>query len=154
LHDGFSGTTIEMGLFMTHAIALLTQDHDQIKALFSEFAENQDMHTAALICDHLMAHIRAEDELVYPILATFDEGLAADSAADHADAKYLIARIQSSAGEGDAIEAVSLLGETFSAHVAVEVDTAFPLLLTKMSDAELTRLGDQIAERKRMIQAT
>ena len=139
---------------MTNAIMLLEQDHQAIKALFSEFSDSQDMHVAALICDHLMAHIRAEDELIYPLLAKIDPGLATDSEADHADAKYLIARIQSSAGDGEAIEAISLLRETFHTHVAVEVDTVFPLLQAKMSDDDLVELGKQVSERKRMIQAT
>ncbi len=139
---------------MINAIAVLEQDHEEIKALFSEFADSQDMHVATLICDHLMAHIRAEDELVYPILAKLDPDLAAKAATDHTHAKYLIARIQSSAGEGDAVEALSLLGEAFHAHVAAEVDTAFPLLMAKLSHPELGQLGEQISERKRMIQAT
>ncbi len=138
---------------MTDAVAILEQDHRAIHALFGEFAESQDMQIATSVCNELMDHLHLEEELIYPILGGIAPELLDQSVVEHRDAKDFIARIQSSAGDRDAIEEVSLLAESISIHFEAEEQTIFPLLRSRIEAAALEQLGVQLEQRKRALSA-
>ena len=84
------------------AITLLTQDHEQVKALFEQYEElgeraHVSKHKLALqICDELTKHSMIEEEIFYPAVrkAIKDDDLMDEALVEHSAAKDLIAQIQ------------------------------------------------------------
>ena len=139
------------------AIALLTEDHKEVKKLFKEFeklkedegsdAEKEEI--AEKICEALKAHATVEEEIFYPAVreATGEDDLMDEAEVEHASAKDLIAQIEAS-GPGDELwEAkVTVLGEYIDHHVKEEQDEMFPK--ARKARIDLMKLGAEIAERK------
>lgn len=141
------------------AIALLTQDHKEVKALFkaydklveSDAGDDEKVEIAQQICTALTAHATAEEELFYPAAREVlgeDEDLVDEADVEHASAKDLIAQIQgSSPAEDDHYDAkVKVLGEFIDHHVKEEEGEMFPRV--KKTDLDLKALGEEIAARK------
>src|SRR5580765_7041177 len=85
------------------AIALLTQDHKNVKKMFDEYEALGDKAIASkkkladTICEELIVHTKIEEEIFYPAVraAIGDDDLMDEADVEHAGAKDLIAQIQS-----------------------------------------------------------
>jgi hemerythrin superfamily protein len=140
------------------AIALLTTDHKEVKALFKEYdklvendgGEDEKQALAEQICQMLTVHATIEEELFYPAARDAlgeDEDLVDEADIEHASAKELIAQIQASAPEDDHFDArVKVLGEYIEHHVKEEEGEMFPK--AKKGGLDVAALGAQLMERK------
>jgi hemerythrin superfamily protein len=139
------------------AVALLKQDHAEVRKLFAEYDElatdeangEERQALAEQICAMLTAHATIEEEIFYP--AARDAGVEGDlldeAEVEHASAKDLIAQIRSMSPDDDLYDAkVKVLGEYIAHHVDEEEGEIFPRC--REAKMDLVGLGESIAERK------
>jgi hemerythrin-like domain-containing protein len=140
------------------AIALLKEDHAEVKALFKEYDKlaeadaeaGQREMLAMQICEMLTVHATIEEEIFYPAareaIAQASEDLLDEAEVEHASAKDLIAQIRSSDASDPLYNAkVKVLGEYIDHHVKEEQDELFPKLTRKM---DMKAVGAQLQARK------
>lgn len=138
------------------AVALLKQDHDEVKAMFKQYEQLGDrafvakQKLAEKICLELTKHAMAEEEIFYPAVradAEDAEDLVDEATVEHASAKELIAQIHSMDPHDDLYDAkVKVLGEYINHHVEEEETEMFPQ--AKDAGIDLMALGQQIQARK------
>lgn len=145
------------------AITLLTEDHKQVKKLFSDFekltkSEGKSSTKAKLvqeICNALTVHSQVEEEVFYPAVraAINDNPLMDEADVEHAGAKALISQLKAMKPEDDHYDAkVTVLGESIDHHVKEEEDEMFPK--AKKAKVDTEALGVKIMKRKQELQAT
>jgi hemerythrin superfamily protein len=139
----------------TDAISLLKADHRQVEKLFSQFEKARDADRkealAQEICDALKLHTKLEEEIFYPAFfeATGDTELHHEAEIEHANAKQMIAEIESSSARDDYYDArVSVLSEMIKHHVKEEEQPGGMFSEARKSDMDLTELGEQMKVRK------
>jgi hypothetical protein len=141
------------------AIALLTADHKNVKAMFKKYEDLGDKAYAAKeklardICDELKVHTTVEEEIFYPAVrkAIKDDDLMDEADVEHAGAKDLIAQIEAMKPQESHYDAkVKVLGEEIDHHVKEEQDEMFPKV--RKSKLDLNALGAQITSRKAELQ--
>ena len=140
----------------TDAIALLTQDHADVKALFKKYkqlcesgADDSEKEAIALeICTQLTAHATVEEEIFYPATRAEDtDDLLDEAEVEHGTAKDLIAQIEDMEPDDDLYDAkVTVLGEYIDHHVKEEEGELFPK--TRKLGIDLGELGAQMKARK------
>src|SRR5688500_3277639 len=141
----------------TDAIALLMNDHQEVKDLFERYedlaqADSDDeekKNLAEEICTMLTVHATIEEEIFYPAArdAIDDESLLNEAEVEHQSAKDLIAQIQASAPSDALYDAqVKVLGEYVSHHVEEEEGELFPMV--KVADLDLEELGAEMSARQ------
>jgi hemerythrin superfamily protein len=146
----------------TDAIAMLTAEHREVKALFEQYeglgerAMASKKKIADQICNALTLHAAIEEEIFYPALraASKDAADLLDEAlVEHAGAKDLIAQLQEMDPEDDLYDAkVKVLGEQIDHHVGEEEGEMFPK--AKKANLDLAALGNEMAMRKDELAAT
>ena len=144
------------------AIALLMDDHAQVRQLFAEFkkiksaagAEAQKAELVQKVCQELLIHAQIEEEIFYPAMraAIDDEDLMDEAAVEHAAAKDLIMQLlEMTPGEALYDAKVTVLSESIEHHVAEEEGSMFPQA-RRAKELEPT-LGDQLLQRKQELLA-
>ena len=138
------------------AIALLTQDHENVKALFEQYEASGDKayaskkKLATKICLELTKHATAEEEIFYPAVRALGgetEDLVDEARVEHAGAKELIAQILAMEPQDDLYDAkVKVLSEQIEHHVHEEEDEMFPK--ARKGKLDLVALGQAIEARK------
>ena len=144
------------------AIAMLTAEHKDVKAMFEQYeglgerAKSGKKKLADQICTALTLHATIEEEIFYPALraASKDAADLLDEAeVEHAGAKDLIAQIQEMDPEDDLYDAkVKVLGEQIDHHAGEEEREMFPK--AKKAGLDLVALGDEMTMRKDELAAT
>ena len=84
------------------AIAVLTADHRQVRALFQQYEDTSDPYLKQIIAEYVFAeltlHMLLEETVFYPVFAEqADEegkGLVRDALQDHQQLRDLIATLQ------------------------------------------------------------
>jgi hemerythrin superfamily protein len=142
------------------AIALLTQDHENVKALFEKYEATGEKAYAAKkklatqICLELTRHATAEEEIFYPAVREAGgetEDLVDEATVEHAAAKDLIAQILAMEPQDDLYDAkVKVLSEQIEHHVQEEEDEMFPK--AKKAKLDMMALGEAIEARKAEIE--
>ena len=142
------------------AIGLLTQDHDNVKALFEQYeatgakAYAQKKKLATQICLELTRHATAEEEIFYPAVRAAGgetESLVDEATVEHAGAKDLIAQILAMEPQDDLYDAkLKVLSEQIEHHVQEEEDEMFPK--AKKAKLDMVALGAAIKARKAQIE--
>ena len=138
------------------AIAMLTEDHNKVKALFKQFEKLKEQDDAdeeisdlvAQICAELTIHSTIEEEIFYPAVreAIDDDDLMDEADVEHASAKELIAELETgSPGDDNYNAKVTVLGEYVGHHVKEEEGEMFPQA-RKAIDTEA--IGAEMASRK------
>lgn len=137
-------------------LALLKQDHANVKAMFEQYEELGDrafaskQKLAGEICLELTRHATAEEEIFYPAVraaARDNEDLIDEATVEHASAKDLIAQIMAADPHDDLYDAkVKVLKEYILHHVKEEEGEMFPK--AKRAGLDLVALGEQVAARK------
>ncbi len=137
------------------AIALLTEDHAKVKAMFEQYqglgdrAHATKQKLAMQICTELTKHATAEEEIFYPAVraATKEDDLVDEATVEHASAKDLIEQIMSMASSDELFDAkVKVLGEQIDHHVEEEEGEMFPK--ARKAGLDLVALGEEIQARK------
>ena len=143
------------------AIALLTADHESVKALFKQFeklaeqegVEDEMEQVVQRICGELTVHATIEEEIFYPAVraAIDDDDLMDEADVEHASAKALIAELEAGSPGDDHFNAkVKVLSEYINHHVKEEEGEMFPKARKAVDTAEL---GVELAERKKELMA-
>jgi hemerythrin superfamily protein len=145
---------------MKDAIALLKQDHANVKAMFQQFEALGDRAFASKkrladkICLELTKHATAEEEFFYPALREASkeaEDLVDEASVEHSTAKDLIAQIGAMDAHDELFDAtVKVLGEYIDHHVKEEEGEIFPL--AKKAGLDLAAMAGEIAARKEEIE--
>jgi hemerythrin-like domain-containing protein len=144
------------------ALALLTSDHDVVKALFDEFEdlsgqEEVDERKAELvqqICNELTVHAQVEEEVYYPAVreAIDDDALMDEADVEHASAKDLVAQLEGMSPGDDHYDAkVVVLGEYVKHHIDEEEGEMFDQV--RESEIDTAALGAELAARKGELKA-
>ncbi len=141
------------------AIALLTQDHENVKALFEQYeglgerAFVAKKKLAMQICTELIKHATAEEELFYPAVhnaSSEAEDLVDEALVEHAAAKDLIAQILSMDAQDELYDAkIKVLSEQIEHHIGEEESELFPK--ARKAKLDLLAIGKAIALRKEEI---
>lgn len=142
------------------AIALLTQDHENVKSMFEQYEELGDRAYAAKqklatkICLELTRHATAEEEIFYPAVREAGgdaEELVDEAIVEHASAKELIAQILAMDASDELYDAkVKVLSEQIEHHVGEEEGEMFPK--AKKAKLDLAALGEAIEARKAQVE--
>lgn len=138
------------------AIALLTEDHKQVKKLFKDYdklatagapaAEREQLATR--ICQMLTIHAQIEEEIFYPAAreGLDDEDLIDEAAVEHASCKELIAQIEAMSGDASLFDAkMKVLGEYIDHHVKEEEKELFPKTRRRI---DIKQIGALLQQRK------
>lgn len=149
---------------MSDPINQLTGDHNQVKRMFNKFSHlggtEPGMETAMAITGLLKVHTSLEEELVYPALARFDEGLATEAESEHAHAKEIIDLIEAMPADGvqsvddhggqhvTMVDAMGRLEKAVLHHVEEEESVLFPKLQASCSAQELEAMGHAMYARR------
>jgi hemerythrin-like domain-containing protein len=138
------------------AIALLIEDHNEVKSKFDAYDKLGDRaHVAKKklvdeICLALTVHMGAEEEIFYPAVEGIDKKekeLVDEATVEHAGAKDLIAQLQSMEPGDDLYDAkVKVLSEQIEHHVKEEEEEMFPN--ARKAKLDLVALGEAIAQYK------
>ena len=138
------------------AIALLTADHKEAKAMFDKYETLGERAYAAKkklateVCNALTVHTTIEEEIFYPALRTQGKELQDmldEAEVEHAGAKDLIAQIGAMDPEDDLYDAkVKVLGEQVEHHVKEEEGEMFPKV--RKTKLDLAALGEEMQARK------
>ena len=144
------------------AIAMLTADHREVKAMFEQYDKLGDRANASKkkladqICDALTLHATIEEEIFYPALRAASKeaaDLLDEALVEHAGAKDLIAQLQEMDPEDDLYDAkVTVLGEQIDHHVGEEEGEMFRT--AKKAGLDMVALGTEMAQRKEELAAT
>ncbi|HEY0491806.1 MAG TPA: hemerythrin domain-containing protein [Telluria sp.] len=142
------------------AIALLTEDHEKVKAMFEQYeglgdrAHATKQKLAMQICTELTRHAMAEEEIFYPAVreaSKENEDLVDEATVEHAAAKDLIEQIMSMDSTDELFDAkVKVLSEQIEHHVEEEEGDMFPK--ARKAGLDLVALGEEIQARKDEIQ--
>jgi hemerythrin superfamily protein len=146
----------------TDAIAMLTAEHREVKAMFEQYeglgerAMASKKKIADQICTALTLHAAIEEEIFYPAVRAASKeaaDLLDEALVEHAGAKDLIAQLQEMDPEDDLYDAkVKVLGEQIEHHVGEEEGEMFPK--AKKAGLDLVALGNEMAMRKDELAST
>lgn len=142
------------------AIALLTEDHEKVKAMFEQYeglgdrAHATKQKLAMQICTELTKHAMAEEEIFYPAVreaSKKNEDIIDEATVEHASAKELIEQIMSMDSTDELFDAkVKVLSEQVEHHVEEEEGEMFAK--AREANLDLVALGEEIQARKDEIQ--
>jgi hypothetical protein len=137
------------------AIALLKADHREVEGLFAQFekarSDDRKLEIAQKVCMALQAHSAIEEEIFYPAFleATDETDIHHEAEIEHANAKKLIAQIESSGPEDEYFEAkMSVLKEMIKHHVTEEEKRGGMFTKSRQADMDLKALGERLHTRK------
>lgn len=146
------------------AIALLTEDHKKVQAMFKAFeklkeddaSEEEKAEIVQQTCQELTIHAEIEEEIFYPAARTAlddeDADLLDEAEVEHATAKDLIEQLEVMEPGDELYDAkFTVLGEYINHHVKEEQDEMFPKV--RKTDLDLQALGAELAERKQELMA-
>jgi len=143
------------------AIAMLTADHRQVRALFQQYEDTPDPYLKQIIAEHVFAeltlHMLLEESVFYPAFAeqADKEGkrLVSEALQDHQQLRDLIATLQD-VDEDEAFEAkFQALREHVEQHVKDEETTIFPQAAQDLV-SHLEEMALLLQERKAQILAS
>jgi hypothetical protein len=139
------------------AIALLKEDHAEVKKLFKEFesakGEGRKQKLAHRICLELIVHSEIEELIFYPACeGTVDEDDLKEGYVEHDAAKLMIAEIE--AVEEDAEDEffdtkVHVLQEEIEHHIEEEEGPGGIFSQARKGKLDLDAIGEQLAAKKR-----
>lgn len=132
---------------------LLEEDHRVVMGWFDAYRFETDPSYkeawAVRICTALVAHMQAEEEILYPAArkAFADKGMVDEAEREHDEAKQLIDRIvEAGAATSEEEDLVLTISAAIQAHVAEEESDFFPRV--RQTDLDLYKLGEQLAARR------
>jgi iron-sulfur cluster repair protein YtfE (RIC family) len=141
------------------AIAMLTADHHQVRALFQQYADTPDPYLKQIIAEHVFAeltlHMLLEETVFYPAFAEQADAegkrLVSDALQDHQQVKERIETLQETDDDAAFEAGFQALRAQVEQHVEDEETRMFPeaaqVLATHLEDTVL------LQERKQQILA-
>jgi len=116
------------------AIAMLTADHRQVRALFQQYEDTPDPYLKQIIAEHVFAeltlHMLLEESIFYPAFAeqADEEGkrLVREALQDHQQLRELMETLQEIDDDAVFEDKFQALREHVEQHVEEEETTMFP----------------------------
>jgi iron-sulfur cluster repair protein YtfE (RIC family) len=116
------------------AIALLTADHRQVRALFQQYADTPDLYLRQIIAEHVFAeltlHMLLEETVFYPTVAEQADAegkqLVEEALQDHQDIKTLLETLQETDDDVAFEAGFQVLRAQVEQHVEEEEIRMFP----------------------------
>lgn len=141
----------------TSAIGLLTEDHDELRQVFQDYAALGDSEPARAAKQSLLdgllqlleVHLAVEEDVFYPAVrdALDDPELARVALAEHAEIDELIRELRRSTPQGAALDArMHTLQSLVEGHIDTVERELFPLTEDVFEDVD--SLCQQMRERK------
>ncbi len=132
---------------MTDVVDLITQDHRELQRMFEELRSDPSKRKALgpVMSTLLFAHSRAEESEVYPrAKAAGGEDDVEHSQEEHLAADQLAERLSGMDPESDEFgEVLEELIEAVTHHLEEEEEDVLPHLRERLSETELTELGER-----------
>ncbi|WP_067180151.1 hemerythrin domain-containing protein [Microtetraspora niveoalba] len=135
-------------------IGLITADHRDIEALFERIRETPENRPAlvAELAAKFVAHSRAEEEKVYPVLAKKDPSEKKEvhhGAEEHHEAEEILSRLIAADPDGPDFDGPfqELVG-AITHHVEEEESEVLPALAKALPPRRLAEMGREFSERK------
>ena len=140
------------------AIALLKEDHRKVEDLFAKYehARGKKAEIAKQICMELIIHTMVEEEIFYPACrkAGVESDKMDEANVEHDGAKTLIAELEAGSPDDEFHDAkVKVLSEEIRHHVKEEEKRGGIFTGARAKDLDLAALGEEIAARKKELQA-
>lgn len=139
-----------------NAITLLKSDHRKAERLFERYREATETTKQKLLAQltkDLMAHMVAEEKVLYPALRTgIEDGpsLVDEAVREHEEAKGLLADLASGQpGTFDVDAKVATLRRAIDHHVKEEEQEIFPEMEKSFERKRLLEIGAQVEKAKR-----
>lgn len=129
------------------AVDLLIRDHRELERLLRAFVDG-DATALGQACDLLDVHTMVEEELLHPLLARVDAGLARRAEQHHDEARGIVQRIRAASGDATLARHLGLqLQQAVRHHVADEEHLAFPALRAARGP-DVADLTEQVLRRQ------
>ena len=143
------------------AIAMLTADHRQIRALFQQYEDTPDPYLKQIIAEHVFAelslHTLLEETVFYPAFAeqADEEGkrLVGDALQDHQQLRALMTTLQEIDDDAAFEARFHALRDHVNQHVEAEETTMFPPAAQVLA-VHLEEIALLLQERKEQILAS
>lgn len=140
-----------------NAIALLTDDHRKVEALFQQFEGEADPVRRRDVADSIMSeltvHAEVEETYFYPEARTATPGaeeLTGESLKEHRQVKDTISQIETMQPEDSGyVPAMQRLKQLVRHHVQEEEGELFPKVAAAMGEGRLGEIGTRIEEMKK-----
>ena len=137
------------------AIALLKEDHREVKKLFREFedakGEGRKQKLAHQICLELIVHSEIEETIFYPACeGVVDEDDLKEGYVEHDAAKLMIAEIEANEDGDDEFfdTKVKVLQEEIEHHIEEEEGPGGIFSQARKGKLDMDAIGEQLAARK------
>ncbi|GAB2583014.1 hypothetical protein GCM10027168_14630 [Streptomyces capparidis] len=133
---------------MADAIELITSDHREVERLFEQMQSRKDDRAtlAEEVAHMLIAHSRAEEEQVYPVIAREapdEEDQVQHGEEEHQQAERLARTLKDTdPGSEEFDRVLEQLVEAVTHHVETEENEVLPALREAVDDKRLNELGD------------
>jgi hemerythrin superfamily protein len=140
-----------------NAIALLTEDHREVEALFQQFEGEADPVRRRDVADSIMreltVHAEVEETYFYPAVRDATPGaaeLTEESLKEHGQVKQVIGQIETMQPEDSGyVSAVQRLKQLVQHHVQEEEAELFPKVSAALGEDRLAEIGARIDEMKK-----
>jgi hypothetical protein len=129
------------------ALEILATQHAQIDDLFEFVAMLRDPDALSELADVLCAHLAAESELLYPVLAETLRGeVLEELRAEHAEIRRALAELVWFGVDDPELDArLSVLGALLDGHVGYQEAELFPSAAEAIPADVRSELGERIA---------
>ena len=142
-----------------NAIDLLTQDHNEVRALFERFKAAQEQEdtaemstVASSIFEELEVHTTIEEEVFYPAVRDASEDLAEvvdEGLQEHHVVDVLMNECRDlQAGADEWVAKITVLIENVEHHADEEEEEMFPDVREELGEEKLDELGEAMEQRK------
>jgi hemerythrin-like domain-containing protein len=145
---------------MNDPIALLKADHREAAAMLKTLGESKRpgekrRRTTAKLVAALQLHLQIEESLVYPLVAQrVGKKEEKEAEIEHSLAREGLSKLSELVDEPGFGAAVAMLTAGINHHVKEEETEVFPKLKSKLERAELAKLGDAVASKKKSLRVT
>lgn len=141
------------------AIELLKQQHDEVKQLFTELEETEDVEERSSIfaelADAFVIHSHLEEQIFYPtVFEDETEEELREAVEEHLQAKRIIAdMLEMSPDDEQWAAKCMVLKEDIEHHVEEEEDELFPTVRKLFTKKRMAELGRELADRQEELEA-
>ena len=130
-----------------NAVALLKQQHRDVKKLFKEAlnasSPEKCQRAAEQVCDQLAVHATIEEKIFYPeAMSDKTEDMLREAVEEHLGVKRIIADLmESEPSDPQYISKVTVLKEMIEHHVEEEESDLFPRVEKRLGQSALKEMG-------------
>lgn len=137
---------------------LLKRQHREVEMLFAQIENANGPRKVALmreLASKLAAHMRIEEEIVYPVARELDEDLTMEALEEHTVSAFELKRLADAGMDHETADAkIKVLKELIKHHVEEEEKSMLPKLDRKLDRSENEDLGEECETRFETIVAS